>query len=438
MVLDVSTLLFVLTALALLMAFWVGFMAWGQPWRDALWAWTLALLSFAGSHVLFGLAGIAPQAVVVVGGNMAYGVALALMLLALRRFQGLDVALWLGLVPVLLVGCVYMALQEHYRLRIGIGSLVFLAQIGLVLQALLDKRQAQHGRGRFILLGAFVALGLMLLMRAAAAGIGWIDEGKPVQNGHWLAFLLLVALCAVVSITLGFVYMTMERAELRNFELAMKDMLTGLSNRRAISDQLHMAVSLAQRQGQFLSVLMLDIDHFKRINDSYGHQAGDVVLSGVAQTLASRLRVQDQIGRFGGEEFLVILPDTALEGALTLAEALRAAVESTPTQWGAHAIQATISIGVRGGAITGADTADNLVGAADAAMYRAKQSGRNRVCGADERPAAYPVVLVVPVVPASPTAPAMLIVQAATQGLAAAADQANLQASKPAGRAEEV
>jgi diguanylate cyclase (GGDEF)-like protein len=423
--LDVPTLLTVLTALALLMAFWVGFMAWGQPWRDALWVWTLALLSFAGSHVLFGLVGIAPQTVVVVGGNVGYSVALALMLLALRRFQGLDVALWLGLVPVLLVGGVYWALQEHYRLRIGIGSLVFLAQIGLVLRALLDKRQVRHSRGRFILLGAFVALGLMLLLRTAAAAIGWIDEGKPVQNGHWLAFLLLVALCAVVSITLGFVYMTMERAELRNFELAMKDMLTGLSNRRAISDQLHMAVSLAQRQGQFLSVLMLDIDHFKRINDSYGHQAGDVVLSGVAQTLASRLRVQDQIGRFGGEEFLVILPDTALEGALTLAEALRVAVECTPTPWGAHAIPATISIGVRGGVVTGADTDDGLVGAADTAMYRAKQDGRNRVCVADERASA---------------ALAVRSVQAATQGPSSAADlaadPAGHQTRKPAGRAE--
>ncbi|MGS0753336.1 diguanylate cyclase [Roseateles sp. GG27B] len=385
MTLDVPTLLVVLTAVALLMAFWVAFMAWGQPLRDALWAWTLALLSFAASHVLFGLAGIAPQAVVVVGGNMAYAVALALMLLALRRFQGLEVALWSGVAPVLLVATLFAALQAHYRLRIGVGSLMFLIQIGLVLQALLDKRHVRHGRGRFILMGAFITLGLTLLMRATAACFGWIDEGKPVQNGHWMAFLLLVALGAVVSITLGFVYMTMERAELRNFELAMKDMLTGLSNRRAISDQLHMAVSLAQRQGQFLSVLMLDIDHFKRINDSYGHQAGDVVLSGVAQTLASRLRVQDQIGRFGGEEFLVILPDTGLEGALTLAEALRAAVESTPTQWGAHAIQVTISIGVRGGALTGADTADSLVGAADAALYRAKQGGRNRVCRGEER-----------------------------------------------------
>ena len=183
---------------------------------------------------------------------------------------------------------------------------------------------------------AFFALLSSLLLRALAAAMGWMSSNNDEAGRLWLTMVFVVALCAVISISLGFVYMTMERAEQRNFELAMKDMLTGLSNRRAISDQLHMAVSRAQRQGQYLSVLMLDIDHFKRVNDGYGHQAGDAVLRGVARTLQSRLRAQDQIGRFGGEEFLLMLPDTHLEGATTLAEALRQAVEASPTQWGGH------------------------------------------------------------------------------------------------------
>ncbi|WP_428504867.1 diguanylate cyclase [Roseateles sp.] len=384
--LDVTTLFAVVTLVALLMAGWVSFMAWGKPARDALWAWGLALVSYAASHVIFAVLNVVPSASLVVAGNMAYGMALSLMLLAMRRFDGLDVnsgpPVWVQLqllLPVLAIALLYTVLMEQYAARVVAGSLVFSLQIGFILRALLDPHLPRPGRGRYILLTAFFALLTSLLLRALAAAMGWMSSNTDEAGRLWLTMVFLVALCAVISISLGFVYMTMERAEHRNFELAMKDMLTGLSNRRAISDQLHMAVARAQRQGQYLSVLMLDIDHFKRVNDGYGHQAGDAVLRAVAQTLQSRLRAQDQIGRFGGEEFLIMLPDTSLDGSATLAEALREAVESAPTQWGAHRIAVTISIGVAGGAITGAATVDGLVGAADSALYRAKQGGRNRV-----------------------------------------------------------
>ncbi|MCV2361864.1 GGDEF domain-containing protein [Paucibacter sp. DJ1R-11] len=383
--LDVPTLFAVVTLVALLMAGWICFMAWGKPARDALWAWGLALLAYAGSHVLFAMLGPQPLASLVIGGNLAYSVALSLMLLALRRFDGLDTQAGPPLLvqlqlfaPVLAIVLLYLLLMDQYAARVVAGSLTFSLQIVFILRSLLDRRMPRHGRGRYILLTAFFALLASLLLRSLAAAMGWMASNDDDAGRLWLTMVFVVALCAVISISLGFVYMTMERAELRNFELAMKDMLTGLSNRRAISDQLHMAVSRAQRQGQYLSVLMLDIDHFKRVNDGYGHQAGDAVLRGVAHTLLSRLRAQDQIGRFGGEEFLLMLPDTSLEGAATLAEALRQAVEATPTQWGAHRISVTISIGVAGGVITGAVTVDGLVAAADSAMYRAKQSGRNR------------------------------------------------------------
>ncbi|MBT9494508.1 MAG: GGDEF domain-containing protein [Paucibacter sp.] len=377
--LDQATLFLVVTVVGLLMAFWVCFMAWGQPLSHALWAWALALLAYTASHVNFGLQALLPEAVFLVAGSSFYAVSLVLMLQAVRRFQGVvQIGRW-HLAPLWLVPLLCTLLAHYSTLRVVSTALIFAAQIGLIIAALLDRSQPQHGRGRYILVGAFGAMCLVLLARAAAAATGLIDTQTWSASSPSLAPVFLISLCAVLSITLGFVYMTMERAEQRNFELAMKDMLTGLANRRAISDQLQSTVARAQRQGQYLSVLMLDIDHFKRVNDNYGHQAGDVVLRAVALALQSRLRAQDQIGRFGGEEFLAILPDTSLEGALVLAEALRAAVEATPTQWGAHRISTTISIGVRGGAITGADTADSLVAAADAALYRAKQGGRNRV-----------------------------------------------------------
>ena len=377
--LDQATLYIVLTVVGLLMAFWVCFMAWGQPLGHALWAWALALLAYTASHVIFGLQAFLPELVFLVAGSSTYAVALVLMLHAVRRFQGVaQVGRWY-LAPLLIVPLLYTLAAQFSTLRVVGSSLIYAWQVGLIMAALLDRNQPQHGRGRFILVGAFAAMLLTLLARAGGVMFGLIDTHTLAASGRSLGPVFLISLCVVLSITLGFVYMTMERAEQRNFELAMKDMLTGLANRRAIGDQLLMTVARAQRQGQYLSVLMVDIDHFKRVNDNYGHQAGDVVLRAVAQTLQSRLRAQDQIGRFGGEEFLAILPDTSLDGALVLAEALRAAVEAMPTQWGAHSIACTISIGVCGGAITGADTVDGVVAAADAALYRAKQGGRNRV-----------------------------------------------------------
>jgi diguanylate cyclase (GGDEF)-like protein len=385
--LDMQTLFVVVTSVALLLSFWVAFMAWGQPARHPLWAWALALLFYAVSQVLFGMRDAIPLSVVAIFGNTAYAIAFVLMLLALRRFQGVEMSGLRWLLPAVLVFVLAAFWLEQARWRVMAVTLVFCGQIGVILQALLDRSQRQHGRGRYILVGAFMALLLILLLRVGSAASGAIEGSSGVSSSPWLGLIFLVSMCVILSITLGFVYMTVERAERLNFEMAMKDMLTGLANRRAITDQLLNTVARAQRQGQYLSVLMLDIDHFKRVNDGYGHQAGDTVLRGVAQTLQSRLRAQDQIGRFGGEEFMVILPDTSLDGALTLAEALRQAVEATPTQWGAHSIAVTISIGVRGGAITGGDTADSLVGSADAALYRAKQNGRNRVEVALPQPA---------------------------------------------------
>ena len=379
MLLDVPTLFVVVTVVALLMAFWVGVMAWGQPAGGALWAWALALLTFGLGNVVYGVREHLPPGLRILLGNGCNMAALALMLLSLRRFQGVVLNRWIAWGPVLVVPPLLVLLMEVHSVRTVLAASVTLAQMGLILHALFDRAHPMPGRGRYMMLAAFGGLGLVLLARAIGIALGWVDLRSAVDRELWQGLIFVTAICALISVALGFVYMTMERAERLNFELAMKDTLTGLSNRRAINDELQRAVAQAQRQGQLLGVLMLDIDHFKRVNDSYGHQAGDVVLRSVAQLLRGRLRAQDQIGRFGGEEFLVLLPDTGLEGALTLAEALRAAVEASPTQWGAHRFSSTISIGVRAGRVGGGDTADGIVAAADAALYRAKQGGRNRV-----------------------------------------------------------
>ena len=161
-------------------------------------------------------------------------------------------------------------------------------------------------------------------------------------------------------------------------EAALTDVLTGLYNRRYAMERLVQEWAEAERGHRTLSVLMLDIDHFKPINDNYGHDAGDSVLRQFAEILRAFSRAPDVPCRFGGEEFLLIAPDTALEGALRLAERIRSAIELKTLVATGISVQLTVSIGVAEKIATYATVAQ-LIKGADEALYLAKQGGRNRV-----------------------------------------------------------
>jgi two-component system cell cycle response regulator len=160
---------------------------------------------------------------------------------------------------------------------------------------------------------------------------------------------------------------------------ATHDPLTGLWNRRAIFEILGREIARSQRQGTPLAVIIADVDRFKHINDTHGHLAGDEVLRDIARRMASRLRPYDSIGRFGGEEFMIVAPECHTASPESLAERIRANIEQTPVFLGDRNLSVTVSLGV---AVSGAgrpDEQDALLRAADAALYRAKQEGRNRV-----------------------------------------------------------
>jgi diguanylate cyclase (GGDEF)-like protein len=167
------------------------------------------------------------------------------------------------------------------------------------------------------------------------------------------------------------------REELR--ERANKDLLTMLPNRAAIDAVLEQEFARSGRDGATVGVILLDIDHFKRINDTYGHFAGDAVLRETAANLRANIRTYDQVGRYGGEEFLIVLPHSDLEQATLQAERLRTLLQSRSTMIEGAKLQVTASFGV-----TVADgqtgTPDLFVRVADEALYKAKAEGRNRVC----------------------------------------------------------
>ncbi|SEO71645.1 diguanylate cyclase (GGDEF) domain-containing protein [Salinihabitans flavidus] len=157
--------------------------------------------------------------------------------------------------------------------------------------------------------------------------------------------------------------------------LSSKDGLTGLWNRRLSDGFLEQEIARSQRQGNRFSVAILDIDHFKKVNDAYGHAEGDTVLKEIAQEFRTIVRVQDKVGRWGGEEFIVICSDTGIEDAVALFNRIRARIEGHDFSNG---VNVTVSIGVA--EYRASDSPTTLAARADKALYHAKQHGRNRVC----------------------------------------------------------
>ncbi|MBJ6726446.1 diguanylate cyclase [Geomesophilobacter sediminis] len=158
--------------------------------------------------------------------------------------------------------------------------------------------------------------------------------------------------------------------------IARIDLLTGLANRWELVSRLESEKSRSERRGQSFTVMLADIDHFKKVNDTYGHQAGDRVIRGIADTLRGNLRGEDICGRWGGEEFLLILPQTGLPEAKRVAEKLIKKVRGTRTLWEDEPLMVTMSIGY--GVFTAGMTVDGLISAVDRALYEAKRAGRNR------------------------------------------------------------
>ncbi len=159
-------------------------------------------------------------------------------------------------------------------------------------------------------------------------------------------------------------------------EMMTKDSLTGLLQHARVKERLDHELQRSERTGEPLSVVMLDIDHFKKVNDNYGHLIGDQVISSVANLLKQQLRKTDIIGRYGGEEFLLILPDCNQQQAFALVEQLRQSFASLPFSFDYHNFHCTFSAGISQAKAT--DDTDQLIDQADKALYSSKHAGRNQ------------------------------------------------------------
>ncbi len=220
------------------------------------------------------------------------------------------------------------------------------------------------------LIAALISVGVTLAMMAATDSFS--------VHGIVLAIAAPVVMSAVTTIVFLRMFFDLDTAEAALKKIAITDELTGVYNRRYFLDVAEREIARALRFGKPFSTILLDIDGFKKINDSYGHVAGDAVLAAVASTCLRHCRRIDTFARYGGDEFYFLLPECTQEEAQTFAERIRAAIEQFRIQYDGLAIPVTVSLGVQmfGGS---EDSLDRLLIRTDNAMYSAKQAGRNRI-----------------------------------------------------------
>lgn len=384
---HVPTMLAMIIVSSLMMAASMAVVGWGRR-RDGLARWAAALLVNAIGHTLIALRGLAPDLLSVVVGNVLLSCVFVGMIAAIYQFQGRAVRWVLLLAPPLVVAVVVLFFVDNFAARVSFVSLVIGLQAVWTLAAALERRHATVGRGQWLLV-AGLGLEAAVLGGRALLALSGSAVATSILQGSVLQTLTFMGTFAVVLISsMGFVFMARDRADENNRIMAAVDPLTGVANRRSLIAALDRDVSRAVRTREPIALMMVDIDHFKRVNDRHGHPAGDQVLCNVVNVLRARVRAQDLVGRYGGEEFMVLLPDTTLLGAEQLARELCREVadsrcrirsaDGTQASEGVN-IAVTVSIGVFGGRLEPGDSWDMLIAAADRALYQAKEKGRNRV-----------------------------------------------------------
>lgn len=376
--LDTLTLLIVLIVSNLLMAgaLWITF---AGRFRSGLGPWT-------GSLIVQGFTWLLVLARNDISDFASIAVATAflvycwsLQVSALLEFHGRPTPRWLLYGPAVIAFLVVVIYVREPRARLAICGLGFgLAQLGTA-AGLLYYDVAAEKRTRLLLAGSFFVM---------AAGLFWVaftswfepEAILPTFGATSAPGTSLLSFYAVtIASSFAFLLMHKERSDRAAYELATTDSLTGVYNRRTFKELADPLLSRARSACTPAALLLLDIDHFKRVNDTYGHLAGDAVLARFARLVRGCLRKDDVLARYGGEEFVVMLPGTSRIEASALAERIREEVSRTPLYGETATVAVTVSVGVSAATGEQLPLLEVLLGRADEALYTAKAEGRNRV-----------------------------------------------------------
>lgn len=324
--------------------------------------------------------GLVPDWLSILGANWLLYLGAALYSQAIYHFlygRGAPLALWLawGLGSA---GCLWaLGLARSDR---AIYTSILISVLLLPGLWQITRLRNQQARPLHLVGMTLTVTVVALCVRAVHAAKVPQDYGDALQISLGQGMTFVLAFVAMLGAGFGFVLAVLERNTERIRELATHDGLTGCVNRTTFDAMLVNALQRGLRVDEPVSLLMLDLDHFKSVNDRYGHRAGDAVLRSFATVVRGQLRASDTLARVGGEEFAVILPGTDAAGAAHVAESVRAAVQSAAVdnQRGG-VLRVTISAGVACAQGPNAPLADQLYQRADAALYKAKAAGRNQV-----------------------------------------------------------
>jgi diguanylate cyclase (GGDEF)-like protein len=391
--LDISTLFIVATCVSALLGLLLLF-AWTQDRIRALAWWGAAYLVGGFSVALWivdGDTGLVPASL---PGALLF-VASGMVWSAARLFHGRAV-LW----PAMMAGavawlfaCALPGFVESASARLTLSSLVVSAYTFLTAIELWRERRKtliQRWPAMFVPL----MHGMVFLFPIPLAGLLPGQGGVLSLATGWGAVFALETMIYVVGMAFIVLLLAKERVVRDHQTAAATDPLTGLLNRRALMDGAGLMIAQLARRKKPISVAMFDLDRFKSVNDRFGHAIGDATIKQFAETVVANMRATDLVGRFGGEEFVAILPGTGAADALLVAERMRMAFEAAGLQIAGSPVGATVSIGLATG---GPGVAfEELLARADRALYRAKQCGRNRVEAVQEADADVPVVAAAP------------------------------------------
>jgi diguanylate cyclase (GGDEF)-like protein len=341
------------------------------------WSWAMglvatAMLIQAGRDWL-------PEMVCIMGYPAALQAALGLLYWGLCDFHGRQPRFWLVALPMalnlLLTGFGLLAGADP---RQTVTSNAF-SNVLMLLPCLVIVMQGRHGepRFRFGKLYTGVFMGVSLVLALARGTTIWLTH--PVlpagMNAQIHQVVAVLYPSVMVALTTGLALIAFERLKDELEFLVSHDALTGAFSRRGFLSMAEAEISRALRMGRRTAMLIIDLDHFKQVNDHYGHHVGDLVLVRFADIARSCLRREDLLGRFGGEEFMVLLPETKPQAALVVAERIRTAVLASRVTVPPQHIRFTVSVGVAN--LSQGGTLEELLKLADKAMYLAKFRGRS-------------------------------------------------------------
>jgi diguanylate cyclase len=274
----------------------------------------------------------------------------------------------------------YLLMANHnIRLAVILAAFIFAAIYLYCARLTFVREEGILGNFLWIASGLYLLMALLMLGRAVYASQVGVEVFDTFPDWPVNAYTFMLGAVAQFFISSLFVLMLSYKLN-RNLEsIATIDSLTGVLNRRGLEDASIKMQDICKRINLSMAVLLIDIDYFKKVNDTYGHLVGDDVLRHIAKTISGILRSSDVLGRYGGEEFCAFLPNTTESDALGLAERIRAGIEASPIRLGLNmSLKTTVSIGVADSVRAGYDF-KGLLTTADSAMYGAKNGGRNRV-----------------------------------------------------------